>query len=131
MSRLSSHDDARAAIWPMRIAGGERAEIQPRQTMISLFLWMRRLWGCGQRSCVVHNPTGELAPDCSTTASTLAANSRSRGLRRSAEVGLVGRAGRQARMRALGVVEVQIPTERGTCIGDAVVGAQVDLLILH
>src|SRR3954469_25841313 len=59
--------------------------------MISLFLWMRRLWGCGQRSCVVHKSTGELAPDCSTTASTQAANSRSRGLRRSAEVGLVGR----------------------------------------
>src|SRR3954471_17344676 len=100
--------------------------------MISLFLWVRRLWGCGQRSCVVHKSTGGLAPGCSTTSPTPpAGNSRSRALRRSAEVGLVGRAGRQARMRALGVVEVQIPAQRGTCIGDAVVGAQVDLLILH
>src|SRR3954451_8537185 len=106
MSRLSSHDDARAAIWPMRIAGGERAEIQLRQTMISLFLWMRRLWGCGQRSCVVHKSTDGLAPGCSTTFPTPAGHSRSRTLRRSAEVGLVGRAGRQARMRALGVVEL-------------------------
>src|SRR3954464_288873 len=121
----------RVAVSGCHSGTGERAKIQLRQTMILLFLWMRRLWGCGQRSCVVHKSTGGLAPGCSTTSPTPAGNSRSRALRRSAEVGLVGRAGRQARMRALGVVEVQIPAQRGTCIGDAVVGAQVDLLILH
>jgi hypothetical protein len=33
-------------------------------------------------------------------------------------------------MWALAVVKVQIPTERSACIGDAVVGAQIDLLVL-
>ena len=61
----------------------------------------------------------------SMTFSMLAANLRSCALRRCTKVGLVGRASRQARMWALAVVKVQIPTERSACIGDAVVGAQI------
>src|SRR4051794_34947686 len=93
--------------------------------------WLWRLWGCGQRPRVVHNPTGELASGCWTTSPTPAGNSRSDVLRWAAEVGLVGRTGRQARMRTLAVVEIQIPAKGGTCVGDAVVGTQVHFFVLH
>ena len=51
-------------------------------------------------------------------------------LRQMVEVGLIRRPRVKARVRALSVVERQIPADRGACLGDAVVGSQVDLFIL-
>src|SRR4051812_21635741 len=50
----------RVAVSGCHSGTGERTMIQLRQTMISLFLWVWRLWGCGQRPYVVHKSTGEL-----------------------------------------------------------------------
>src|SRR6266851_4541613 len=44
------------------------------------------------------------------------------------KVGAIGRAGVKARVRSLAVVEVEIATERGARLADAVVGPQIDLL---
>ena len=41
------------------------------------------------------------------------------------EVGVVRRPGVKARMRAFAVVKLQIPANRGACLGDAVVGSQI------
>ena len=46
------------------------------------------------------------------------------------EVGLIGRGAVKARVWAPAVVEVQITANRITGVGDAVVGPQIDLLVL-
>ena len=56
-------------------------------------------------------------------------NSCCRDLRQMSEVGVVRRPSVKARMRALAVVEIQIPADRGARLGDAVVGPQIDLLV--
>src|SRR4029077_7843245 len=45
------------------------------------------------------------------------------------EVGAIRRSGGKPRMRPFGVIEVQIPPERSTCLADTVIGVQIDLLI--
>src|SRR5664279_5453950 len=45
------------------------------------------------------------------------------------EVGLIGRARVKARMRAPPVIKIQISAKRGARLEDAVVGAQIDLLV--
>ena len=47
-----------------------------------------------------------------------------------AEIGLIWRAGVKAGMRPLAIEEVQIPAEGGTSLADAVIGPQIDLLVL-
>src|SRR3974390_1176870 len=47
------------------------------------------------------------------------------------EIGLIRGASAKARMRSLAVVEIQIPADRGAGLGDAVIGPQIDLLILY
>src|SRR5215216_3886867 len=56
-------------------------------------------------------------------------NSCCRDLRQMSEIGVVRRPSVKARMRALAVVEIQIPADRGARLGDAVVGPQMDLLV--
>ena len=50
-------------------------------------------------------------------------------LRQVVEVGVIRRSSVKARMRALAVVEVQIPADRGARLADAVVGPQIDLFV--
>ncbi len=52
-------------------------------------------------------------------------NSCCRDLRQAFEVGVIRRPSVKARMRALAVVEVQIAADRGTRLGDAVIGPQI------
>ena len=56
-------------------------------------------------------------------------NSCCRCLRQVVEVGVIRRSGVKARMRPLAVVELQIPTDRGARLADAVIGPEVDLLV--
>src|ERR1700680_2957124 len=56
-------------------------------------------------------------------------NSCGRDRRQMSEVGAVRRPSVKARMRALAVVEVQIPADRGARQADAVVGPQIDLFV--
>ena len=46
-------------------------------------------------------------------------------------VSLIGRPAVKARVRAAAIVEIEIPSDRGTCVRHAVVGVQIDLLVLH
>src|ERR1700719_206685 len=52
-----------------------------------------------------------------------------RKLRQVVEVSAIRRSRVKARMRTPAIVEVQISSERGACLADAVVGPQVDLLV--
>ena len=47
------------------------------------------------------------------------------------EVSLVRRFSAKARMRTQAVIKIEIPTKRGARLADAVVGAQINLLVLH
>ena len=46
-------------------------------------------------------------------------------------VGLIGRHAVKARMRAAAIVAVKIPPNRDPSLRDALIGMQVDLLVLH
>src|SRR5271166_3512030 len=54
-----------------------------------------------------------------------------RDLLQATEVSTVRRLPVKARMRALGVVEAEVATDRGAGLGDRVVGSEIHLLILH
>lgn len=53
------------------------------------------------------------------------------GLASAREIGLIGRLPSKPRMRPHAVVETDIAAKGGTGLGDAGVGAQVNLLVLH
>ena len=46
-------------------------------------------------------------------------------------VGLIWRHAVKAGVRAAAIVEIEIPSDRGTCVWYAVVAVQIDLLVLH
>ena len=48
-----------------------------------------------------------------------------------AEIGLLRRPRPQARIRPAAIVELQIPAKRRACLGDTVIGPQIDLLLFH
>jgi hypothetical protein len=47
------------------------------------------------------------------------------------KVGSIRRASTKARMRAPAIVEIQVPAKPGARLGDAGIGVQIHLLILH
>ena len=95
------------------------------RAMIVFSFWMRRLWGCGQRPCVVHNPTGEPSEPGQAARTAAPRELCHRRQWQLVKIGTIGRPSTKARMRTLAVVEIQIAAERGPRRADAIVGSQI------